>query len=329
MPSAGDPVQEVTEKKIRRCEMRDYSTKYDRVMLLTDLTEKSHAALGYARAIAEYYNSHLIILHVRPAEKPVPSTDGFSATHDHGIAVVRDQLEAIGRSLRADGLRVQVRLCRGTVARETILRNIRATKPDLIVQGTGGITDLRRAVVGSIAEGVFRSIETPVLTVPAGLKLPNSPSLRFQRILLATDFGTNFRSTAVYALSLAQEFSARVYLCHVVAPDGKNRNNEAEIKASFQDELERLVAPSAKDWCEPRCVVEVGKATEAILKLADAEKCDLIVLGAHGLGRLGTRGKPGTVFRVVAGAKCPVLTILSAKREQATAGVGELELIPV
>ena len=151
--------------------MRDYATKYDRVMLLTDLTEKSHAALGYARAIAEYYNSHLIILHVRPAEKPVPSTDGFSATHDHGIAVVRDQLEAIGRSLRADGLSVQVRLCRGTVARQTILRNIRATKPDLIVQGTGGITDLRRAVVGSIAEGVLRSIETPILTVPAGLKL--------------------------------------------------------------------------------------------------------------------------------------------------------------
>jgi nucleotide-binding universal stress UspA family protein len=309
--------------------MRDYATKFDRVMLLTDLTEKSHAALGYARAIAEYYNSHLIILHVRPVEKPVSPSAGFSAAHDHGAAIVRDHLEAIGKALRADGISVEVRLCRGTVARQTILRNIRATKPDLIVQGTGGITDLRRPIVGSIAEGVFRSTETPVLTVPAGLKLPKSPSLRFQRILLATDFGTNFRSTAVYALSLAQEFGARAYLCHVVPPDAKNRISEAEIMASFQDELQRLVAPSAKDWCEPRCVVEIGKATEAILKLADAEKCDLIVLGAHGLGRLGTRGKPGTVFRVVAGAKCPVLTILSAKREQARAGVQELELIRV
>jgi nucleotide-binding universal stress UspA family protein len=304
--------------------MRDYATSFDTVMLLTDLTEKSEAALAYARAIAEYYNSHLILLHVRPVETPVsPSLDNV---HDHGAAVVRDHLEAMGKALRADGISVQVRLCRGPVARQTILRNIRATRPDLIVQGTAGIIDLRRPIVGSIAEGIFRSTKTPVLTVPAGLKLPNSISLRFQRILLATDFGTNFRSTAVYALSLAQEFGARAYLCHVLRRDTKQRRSKAAI-AGLQAELRSLVSPSAEDWCETRCDVEVGEATEEILKLARTERCDLIVLGAHELGPMGTRGKPGTVFRVLSGAPCPVLTILSAKQEEASASPQELELI--
>ena len=37
---------------------------------------------------------------------------------------------------------------------------------------------------------------------------------------------------------------------------------------------------------------------------------DLIITAAHSLGVLGTRGKPGIVFKIIANADCPVLTLL-------------------
>ena len=70
-----------------------------------------------------------------------------------------------------------------------------------------------------------------------------------------------------------------------------------------------------------------GKAANTILKLAASKKCDLIVLGAHAFGRFGTQGKPGTVFRVIAAANGPVLTILNEKREEHERRAEELEVV--
>jgi nucleotide-binding universal stress UspA family protein len=305
------------------------NTTYNKILLLTDLTEKSQPALSYARAMASYYNAHLVILHVLPLPETHPASLELQAGETRKAREIRHRLDAMGEALRKDGISVQPRLLRGPVAKDTILRHIRSAKPDLIIQGSAGIADLRRLFVGSIAEGIFRSTETPVLTVPKAVKPFTDTSLRFERILLATDFGTNARTTAIYALSLAQEFGAHVSLCHVHAPDSKSTWSAGELSTFFDTELHKLIAPSARDWCEPRCAVEFGQAAETILRLAERERSDLIVIGAHSLGPLGTRGRPGTVFRIVANATCPVLSILSGKRSEAEQPKETVEFIAI
>lgn len=289
--------------------MRESVTRYDKILLLTDLTEKSQPALGLARAFAEYFNSYLCVLHVLPPSEPDGERDGGK------VISVRKRLKALATALRADGISVQVRLCRAAVTVQTILRNIRTFRPDLVIQGCGGIDDFRRPFLGSISEEVLRSTDTPVLTVPVNLKLPSLKSLRFDRILLATDFGAAVRTASFHALSLAQEFGARVYLCHVQNGDSIWKWSEDDMSTLFRNELDRLVGLSVTELCHPKSLVAFGKPSETILKFAHSEKCDLIVLGAHALGPLGSRGKPGTVFRVISGANCPVLTIASAKRD--------------
>jgi nucleotide-binding universal stress UspA family protein len=314
VPGVGDAFTgELIDKK-GGSSMRENTTTYNKILFLTDLTEKSQAALSYARAVASYYNSHLVILHVLPPPETYPASLEFRAGENRNAREVRNRLEAMGEALRKDGIIVQLRLLRGLVAKDTILKHIQTAKPDLIIQGSAGIDDLRRLFLGSIAEGIFRSTEIPVLTVPKAAKPFTGTSLRFEQILLATDFGMNARSTAIYALSLAQEFGAHVSLCHVHAPDSKSTWTRGELSTFFDTELHKLIAPSVRDWCVPRCAVEFGKSAETILKLAGKERSDLIVIGAHSLGPLGTRGKPGTVFRIVANATCPVLSILSGKR---------------
>lgn len=308
--------------------MREISNEYNKILLLTDLSDKSLAALSYARALADFYNSPLGVLHVLPPPRPRREPDDPAGIDSiRTAALVRKRLESLARSLRAEGLSVQVRLCRSAKTAEAILRNIRATRPDLVIQGCGGIHDFRRAFVGSIAEEILRSTDKPVLTVPAGLKAMSSKSLRLNRILLATDFGSTVRTASSHAFSLAQEFGARVYLCHVHNGVARPHGSESDISTFFNSELKRLVDPSAIDFCDPKSVVKFGRPSQTILKLADREHCDLIVLGAHPLGPMGSRGRPGTVFRVISGAHCPVLTISSTKRDDVNAEAEQVEVI--
>lgn len=186
--------------------------------------------------------------------------------------------------------------------------------------------DMRRFMIGSIAEEVLRSTDRPVLTVPAGIQLPPS-SLKFERILFATDFGSSVQTTSSYAISLAEEFGAHVYLCHVDANADTAYWQKEKVSAGHKMTLERLVAPSVNDWCDPKCIVEFGKPSATILKLARNEKCDLIVLGAHTMGPFGSRGKPGTAFRVICETDCPVLTVASNKREEVNHRTEALELL--
>lgn len=113
--------------------MRGNATRFNRILLLTDLTDKSQSALGFARAFADFYDSCLFVLHVLPQPEPGSPSLGFHGEDKHAAEIARARLEAVGKALRDEGISVQVRLCRGTVTARTILKNIRAIRPDLII----------------------------------------------------------------------------------------------------------------------------------------------------------------------------------------------------
>jgi nucleotide-binding universal stress UspA family protein len=75
------------------------------------------------------------------------------------------------------------------------------------------------------------------------------------------------------------------------------------------EKLHRLVSHDAALWCEPRYIVEQGVPAEKILHTANSLGADLIVLGAQPATWMATHLNAGTVQKVVAGAKCPVLTV--------------------
>lgn len=284
-------------------------TSYDNIALLTDLTRRSNSALSYARAFAQYYCSRLTLLHASP--KRTFAVPGSPASNEHSVDKARAELDSIADGLKACSIDVKVHLAESASRGEGLLRSLRRLRPDLIIQGTAGIDDPRRALVGSVAEGIFRRSRIPVLTVGAHVMPFMEKGLHFDRILFVTDFGSQMNNAAIYALSLAQEFRARISLCHV--HDGRiSPWNKDDIQRHFERALEQHIAPQVKDWCDPECAVAFGDVDTEIRLLMKQRKPDLIITAAHSLGRLGTRGRPGTAFRIVANAECPVLTILAA-----------------
>lgn len=269
-------------------------TQMSRILLLTDLQPKTQSALSYARAFATYYSAELLLVHMIAESDP--------------LRPARHALDMLAATLRADGLTVHTHMREATPLPEVALDQIRRLAPDLVVQGTAGIDDLRRAFLGSTAEAVFRQSPVPVLTVPERVIPYMKQGLCFPRMLLMTDFGANSRAIASYALSLAQEFNSHITLAHV-HPPGLDRDTDREAKRAVEETLSQFTNAEIKNWCEPSTAVESGDPEVELAAFLIREKPDLVVLGAHPPGLLGTHGRPGFAVRVVSRASCPVLTL--------------------
>lgn len=147
---------------------------FTRILVPTDFSATSDAALDYARTLAERFGASLHLLHV--VDNAYLSGDMASEMYTPAISSIREALlkDVEGRlALRLpDGDRKRFRgttqALVGTGAR-TIVDYAAAHGIDLIVMGTHGRSGLAHLLMGSVAERVVRLAPCPVLTVRQAL----------------------------------------------------------------------------------------------------------------------------------------------------------------
>jgi universal stress protein A len=137
----------------------------------------------------------------------------------------------------------------------------------------------------------------------------------YQTILAAVDFSDHTKEVIQRALSEANNNCARIVVLNVV--DHAWPTDTDVVLPLFDETEEKLVKTAIerlddvlKSCSEPPAerLVTVGRPIQEILKVAEREKADLIVIGAH--GHRGLRGILGsTTDRVVHQANCDVLVV--------------------
>ena len=140
-----------------------------KILVPTDFSEQSEAALKHATALARDSGAMLLIVHVHePLE--VYADTGFS-----GYPVTDSDADA-KRALNEvkppdENVGYAHRLLNGSPANE-IARLAEEEGVDMIVMGTHGRSGLTRLLMGSVAEATVRKALCPVLTVkqPSGVK---------------------------------------------------------------------------------------------------------------------------------------------------------------
>jgi len=139
-----------------------------RILVPTDMSTHSLAALEYASSFGVLYDARLFLLHVADVVPPVlslPVQDGEAEAYRR-----RTEEEAT-RSLRAfveSQISRDIRLTpvvRVGAPADEIRRFADDEQMDLVVMATHGRTGFRHMVMGSIAEKVVRLSRVPVLTV--------------------------------------------------------------------------------------------------------------------------------------------------------------------
>ncbi len=285
------------------------------LLYLTDFSEPSEAALPFATAIARKYGARIHALHV------VLLGGYFFAAPEtiaDSIRVEEETAEADMQRLdaRLNGLPHETITERGPSLWGVLENTIKATAADMIVLGTHGRTGAQKFLLGSVAEEVFRRSPIPVLTIGPRARRGVHNGGRFRRILFATDFSSQSAAAAPYALSLAQENQAHLFLVHVVRLRDRDRDDRL-YEFSVAEAIHHLheVMPSDVELpCPAEVSVEHGNPGKRIVEVAEERDADLIVLGVRdAANRLGaaTHLERNTAHNVVAHAACPVLTIRS------------------
>jgi nucleotide-binding universal stress UspA family protein len=290
-----------------------------RVLCPVDFSECSRRALDHATALARWYEARLAILHVSPLG---PTALGFPPSVNPATfeaiepEVLRAELLRFAQTA-AGQVPADAVVRQGDAAR-VILDEAASTAADLLVLGTHGRHGFERWVLGSVTEKVLRRAPCPVLTVPplaAGAE-PSGPPYR--RILCPVDFSASSDEALRYALSLAEEAKARLAVLHVIewfAEQGRREHrpfNPALQQLLEDDARARLataIPAEARAWCEPEERVRCGKPYRVILREAEDERSDVIVLGVHGRGAIDRMLFGSTTNQVVRQATCPVLTV--------------------
>jgi nucleotide-binding universal stress UspA family protein len=142
----------------------------------------------------------------------------------------------------------------------------------------------------------------------------------FRRIVHPSDFSPASRPAFRKAIELAKSTRAQLFVVHVlsmlpVIPDAYVAPTvwddlERVQRITAQRQLARLVATAKAAGARASGVVlDIGVTHEQIVRFARARRADLIVIGTHGRSGL-TKALLGSVAsRVLAAARCPVLTV--------------------
>jgi len=285
-------------------------TRFENILFATDFSRAAAQAIPFVKKLARHFQSKVVALNVKPpVVNPMMQPATWPAISEAAKATDQRHREELLETFA--GTNTEIVFEEGNI--QSQLGNvIEDYDTDLVIIGTRGRTGLSKVLLGSVAEEIFRTVPCPVLTVG-----PHSDPGRanIREILFATDFASEAPAAAAYAVSLAQEFQARLTMLHVVPePKPGELVSWSDVRDSSTQLLRKLVPDEAEAWCKPEYFVERGDASERILDLANLREVDLIVLGAQ-----PERGVPGaathlpiaTAHKVVAHAKCPVLTVRS------------------
>ncbi len=148
-----------------------------------------------------------------------------------------------------------------------------------------------------------------------------------RKILFCTDFSENSRAAKQYAVEFAVKFDAKLVILHVVNSSrlgypafevGVPFDLQAVLKAieeSVQKNFNEIGEDCGKAVRDLETASRIGVPANEIVRFADEESIDLIVMGTHGWTGLKHLVLGSTAENVVRTAACPVLTVRSPSGE--------------
>jgi nucleotide-binding universal stress UspA family protein len=267
-------------------------------------------AFSFALAQAVEFGADLIIFHAYDTVAVSASETSGIRYFDYAAAArtEKQQLEPLAKRVREAGVRCEIVVRPGLPA-DQILAFSREREVDRIVMGTHSPGPIGKLLVGSVAEAVLRTSKVPVLIVGPEAVEANYRNFATQSILCAASLNESSSPVAAFAAELAAQHQARLILQHVIRPQDRTESLAGRSLDDVENEMTALVPTGLRGKIAVQTIVVPGDPTEELLYQSRAQQADLIVLGAQGASAFAAATRHGVVYKVLAHATCPVITL--------------------
>ena len=270
-------------------------------------------AFAFALAQATEFGADLILFHAYDTLVVAASETSGIRYYDYAAAARTEitKLEPLAQRVREAGLRCEV-IVRPGLAADQILAFLNEREIDRIVMGTHSPGPIGKLLVGSVAEAVLRTAKVPVCIVGPDVVDGAYRKFATRNILCAVSLQVASYTVARFAAELAAQHNARLILQHVIKPQERAEVLAGRSIDQIESSLFALVPPELRGKIAVQTIVVPGDPTEELLYQARAQLADLIVLGAQGASAFAAITRHGVVYKVLAHAHCPVITLSPA-----------------
>ncbi|MDD2902371.1 MAG: universal stress protein [Syntrophales bacterium] len=268
--------------------------KPEKLLVCTDGSENSRAALAEALSLAKECGSQVYLLQVVQIipEFEIAAPDLMALVGEE----VAKQLEEAKAAAAGTGVALETRISRGVSVASAILQEAEEIQPDMIVMGLHGRTGLARLLVGSVTARVIGHSPFNVLVIPKGA------GISFGRILIASDGSPYSQAAFAVVLEVARRQESKLFAVSVATEEG-------EI-AQAKETIKQMLAAANKTGLPLQGSVPQGvPADDGIIQAAIKNEVDLIVMGSHGRTGLKRLLMGSVTERVLGQSPCPVLVV--------------------
>lgn len=287
-----------------------------RILVPTDFSEHAQKAIESAEILAKPLGAAIHLLHV--LHLPVQAVTPEMAVVPVGFwqdlrAHAERKLDEARKAIEGHGVRCTTEVIED-IPGFAIAAAAKRANADLIVMGSRGLTGIKHAVLGSVAERTVRSAPCPVLTV----KQDGGGALRLRTILVPMDFSPSSHR----ALEFAKELAKTAGPAHLILVHAYYVPIELEqfliqqgdpvlerLSETVTKDLEKILTGLQDAGISSEYLASRGAPERLIIELAKQKHADLIVMGTHGRRGLTHLLLGSVAERVVRTAECPVMTV--------------------
>lgn len=278
-----------------------------KILAAIDLTEDSKIVLETASKIAKAKNTELYIVYVGEPpnipffdELPVEEKEAFLNLQKVLKEKAKEALSEYKQQLEAEGLCVIPIILQGQIV-ESVLEFSENNDVDLIIVKSHKKSEIEEKAIGINSLRIASKSKIPVLVI-------KDDKTQYDHILVAYDFLPTSEEALRFSLDLASIYNSKIEVIHA-----DNDAHFTHIKSIFekvkQHKIEKL--QKLKEEYPLEVVYKEGQPEKEILKYAEENNVDLIVIGK----RKDKGGKfsfiGSTSYKILKGAKTAVLVFRS------------------
>lgn len=282
-----------------------------RILIPLDESELAEQSLGWAALIARALNAPVHLFTVWNRDDLLLRRAGIDPDDPVAeiSAAMQEYLDSVAARDLLDGLQVTTEVRLGDPAEQII--DAAGENTRMVVMSSHGRGGLKRALRGSVADEVMRTLSIPVVVSQAE-GIP--PSL--SRILVTLDGSEHSELVLEPARELAHAAEAGIHLLRVYNPVDQvalgstfpgaapDLGTIAQAMSEAAEAYLQEIAAEGETW-----EVRAGRPLDAILDCADQAGCEIIAMASRGRGGVVRLALGSTADAVARSANRPVMLI--------------------